>query len=294
MHRFAILFSCVFLFFHAVLSAQESLAVVNSLKVDSVVTDTALSNANLPDTGTIKKDTVSLPDTGSLANDTVLLDSGIESQGTSLEADSLKKDESIAVSPPESSSYYDSVESGRAIVKDSVLQKESIKELFRKIRNIVRFFARYFLHFFLLIVSCGVIFYTVMFFQKKNDDKRFLTSTRLSVMDKQVQIAVKYMESNYSDPDLSVESICEALVTGPAFLEALFDRELGMNVLDFLTHIRINRVKEILEKEPDIPVEELISRIGYTDADLFLEHFKEINSIDFNEYHKSILSQNTI
>ena len=121
-----------------------------------------------------------------------------------------------------------------------------------------------------------------------------MTSTRLSVMDREVQLACKYMEIHYADPELSVESICEALVTGPAFLEALFDRELGMSVTEFLTHVRINRAKQLAKKSPELDEEELLAHSGFTDRELFMHKFKEITGISFEEYRASLTNKNEI
>jgi|GEM_PF-2093234 len=156
------------------------------------------------------------------------------------------------------------------------------------VRQILRTIFRYIRHVVVLIICCGIILYTISFYRKKADTKRFLTSTRLSVMNKEVQIACNYMEKYFENPDLSVESICKALVTGPAFLEALFERELGMSVSDFLLQVRINRAKKILEKRPLEPADEISLQVGFTDSKLFIKRFKEITGLSFEEYQSSL------
>ena len=156
------------------------------------------------------------------------------------------------------------------------------------IKKVLRIVFKYFRYFFILLICSGVIVLVVSFYRKKADSGRFLTSTRLSIMDREVQIACKYIESHYNDPELSVESMCEKLVTGPAFLEALFAKELGMSVPDFLAQVRINRAKIILEKRSDSTVDDIALQVGFNDKKLFLQKFKEITNLAFDEYQNSI------
>lgn len=274
MYHFLSSFTALFFLFFCALSAQDSLSIPDSTQSDTAIHDTLLLDSILQDSTSISGD-ISFSDTS-------------QEDGTETEIESVQGDDSTSEGLAKEISLFSKNDREKAALKDSVWQNKSIRSIVRKIKGVVNFFAHYFIHIFFLAISCGIILYTIMFFQKKNDDKRFLTSTRLSIMDKQVRIACKYMESHFDDPGLSVETICEDLVTGPAFLEALFDRELGMSVPDFLSHIRINRVKDILEKEPGITVDELAGRVGYIDTTLFIKHFKEINGIDFKEYRESV------
>ena len=176
--------------------------------------------------------------------------------------------------------------------KDTVATEKSRSQTvdfaFNGIKKALRVALKYFRYFFILLICSGVILFTVSFYRKRADSGRFLTSTRLSIMDREVQIACKYIENNYHDPDLSVESICEKLVTGPAFLEALFAKELGMSVTDFLMQVRINRAKIILDKKSDSTLDDITLQVGFNDKKLFLPKFKEITGLTFNEYQKSI------
>ncbi len=174
-------------------------------------------------------------------------------------------------------------------VNNTASRKPSLlKRGLKKFVSPIRFIGRHFFKIFLLLLFSLIIIVTILFYQKRVDDKRFLTSTRLSIMDKQVQIACKYIESRYHDSDLSVEMLCEELVTGPAFLEALFERELGMNIADFIIQVRINRAKDILKSEPLLSADEMIYRVGYIQEEEFRRHFKEIIGVSFDKYSAQI------
>jgi two-component system response regulator YesN len=106
-------------------------------------------------------------------------------------------------------------------------------------------------------------------------------------MDKEVQRACKYIEHNFENPDLSIDSICAALITGKAFLEAVFERELGISVEAFIDQVRINRAKIMLNKKPQITAEELAVCSGFKNTDSFLQTFQNVAGIQFETFQKS-------
>ncbi len=136
----------------------------------------------------------------------------------------------------------------------------------------------------ILIVSFAVILFTIMFFRRREDERRFMTTTRLSVMDKEVQRACKHMERYFDDPNLNLESLCRSLVTGPAFMEALFQREMGMRVEEFLSHVRMNRARKTLNKEPAVTVDELSRSVGISDPQEFENVFRRLAGVSLDEY----------
>jgi two-component system response regulator YesN len=123
---------------------------------------------------------------------------------------------------------------------------------------------------------------------RKKDSKRFLTTTSLSVVDKEVQRACNYVEKNYYRQDLTVETLCEELVTGASFLQALFDRELGMSVDDFMDQVRINRARIELGEQPAIPIEELTERVGYLNPENLKKKFASLTGVSLEQYRNNV------
>lgn len=140
----------------------------------------------------------------------------------------------------------------------------------------------------LLLCSISIIIYTFFFFKDRRDKNRFMTTTRLSIMDKEVQRACKYIELNYENTDLSVDNICTALVTGKAFLEAIFEKELGITVEAFIDQVRINRAKVLLNKKPLTIADELATSCGFKDADSFLQKFQNVSGTQLETYRNSL------
>jgi len=156
--------------------------------------------------------------------------------------------------------------------------------LFIKRQPLVRAARRYAAHLFVLALSLAVIGLAVGFFMRRRDSERFLTTTRLSIVDKEVRRACNYIEKNYDNADLSVDYICDELVTGAAFLQALFAHELGMSVDDFIVQVRMNRARMALGDNPDTPPAELALMVGYGDEKLFARTFHETTGVSLDEY----------
>jgi len=139
-----------------------------------------------------------------------------------------------------------------------------------------------------LIVSIGVITLTVVYINSSGEKKRFLTTTRLSIMDKEVQKTCRYIEKNFADPQLSLSTICTDLVTGEAFLEALFENELGMSVAGFIDQVRVNRCKIILSKEPQLSSLELFGMLGFPSQKQFESTFLSIAGVSVETFKSNL------
>jgi AraC-like DNA-binding protein len=124
----------------------------------------------------------------------------------------------------------------------------------------------------------------VMSVRNSRDRRRFLTTTRLSVMDKEVQKACRYIEQHYADPGLSAKGVCEALVTGESFLEVLMERNLGMGLVDFITQVRVNGAKMILGRNPAASMESVAKEAGFADEALFAATFRKVTGVSFDSY----------
>jgi len=143
---------------------------------------------------------------------------------------------------------------------------------------------------FIMALCVVVIVFTFIFFRSKLLPVRFMTTTRLSIMDKVVQRACRYIEKNYTAQDLTVQKMCEELVVGTSFLEALFQKELGMSVNDFLNQVRINHVKLLLCRNSQMQLDLLTSSTGFSDVESCLKVFRKVTGADLEDYRESILS----
>lgn len=196
---------------------------------------------------------------------------------------------------PQSSAQQISDESGQPVNKNiSLFQKTGgiFLLLSKRVQNnkVIYFISSHFSKILMLCFSVVIIVATILFYRLKLEKNRFMTTTRLSIMDKEVQRACRYIELNFASSELNVEKLCNELVTGAAFLEALFERELGMSIDDFTDQVRINHAKIILNKDPSVSIEEVVNQIGFLESRDFSRSFQAIVGTDFAKYKESILS----
>jgi len=139
----------------------------------------------------------------------------------------------------------------------------------------------------ILLLSIVILGMVVWFIRKTNRGPTFLSTTRLSVMDKEVQKACRYIEKNYAKTGLSIDMICSDLVTGKAFLEALFEKELGLTVDQFTAYVRINRARIFIENNLRANAETVAVETGFATPGIFTAAFKKIVGTSFEEYRES-------
>jgi AraC-like DNA-binding protein len=127
-----------------------------------------------------------------------------------------------------------------------------------------------------------------MFFHWRRDIGKFLTTGRLSIMDKMVQNACDYIEENFANDALDINGICEALVTGEAFLQALFYQELGISVENFIIQVRVNRVKYFVNKDNLVDNDVLVQMCGFKDRKTMEEQFHSVTGATLDIFRKSL------
>lgn len=94
-----------------------------------------------------------------------------------------------------------------------------------------------------------------------------------------------YMEDNYM-LDLSLDSISDILRMSPAYLSVQFKKYQHINFLDYLTELRINAAKKLLD-DPFRSTSEVASMVGYEDASYFSRAFKKRTGMTPTQYRKS-------
>ncbi len=98
-----------------------------------------------------------------------------------------------------------------------------------------------------------------------------------------VNIAKEYIKNNYMEDDISLNTIASYVNMSPSYFSALFRKETDQTVVEYLTHVRMEKAKELLmcssKKASDIGYE-----VGYKDAHYFSYIFKKIQRCTPREY----------
>ena len=76
------------------------------------------------------------------------------------------------------------------------------------------------------------------------------------------------------DENISLRSVAEAVGLSPSYLSALFKREIGQNLSEYLTNVRIRRSKELLCCTSKM-IYEIAYAVGFRDYRYFSQIFKK-------------------
>ena len=111
-----------------------------------------------------------------------------------------------------------------------------------------------------------------------------LLEQQRAVETRPIRQARAYVQQHYSEP-ITLESVCEAAGFSASYFSALFKRETGENFVKYLTRVRIDRAKELLQ-HTNLSVADICSRVGYNDLKHFTQTFKKETSLSPAQYRR--------
>ncbi|HHU79331.1 MAG: PocR ligand-binding domain-containing protein [Caldicoprobacterales bacterium] len=97
--------------------------------------------------------------------------------------------------------------------------------------------------------------------------------------------AVRYIRENYNE-NLSLEDVAQKVFISPYYLSHLFREELGITFLEYLTRIRIEEAKKLLQ-DRSLTIFDISARVGYEDPGYFSKVFKKNMGVSPNQYRKN-------
>ena len=99
------------------------------------------------------------------------------------------------------------------------------------------------------------------------------------------EAAKQYIQANYQNPDLSVETICSELHISQSYFSNLFKQETGKSCIQYLTSVRMDRAVELLRTTDDRTYL-VAQKVGYDDANYFSYVFKKQFGISPTQFRK--------
>ena len=130
----------------------------------------------------------------------------------------------------------------------------------------------------LLKEMAGDVIQTIKALHKRNDD---------SII-KQIQ---DFLKENMSSYELSLTSVAEKFHINASYLSRLFKKEMGVNFVEYLTKIRIEKAIKLLQ-ETEMKVYKVGEAVGIYDPHYFSICFKKYTGFSVNDYKKNINGDN--
>lgn len=95
--------------------------------------------------------------------------------------------------------------------------------------------------------------------------------------------AQEYILENYSQYDISLNTVAASVNLSPNHFSTVFSQELGETFIEYLTRVRMERAKELLRTTSKKSTE-IAYEVGYRDAHYFSNLFKKTQSCTPREY----------
>ena len=103
-----------------------------------------------------------------------------------------------------------------------------------------------------------------------------------------VERAMKHMRTNYNK-SLTLGKIAKAAYVNTYYLSHLFKKELDITIVDYLTKVRIEEAKKLLQNDK-MSIVEIALEVGYEDQSYFSKVFKKNENITPMVYRKRNLT----
>lgn len=94
-----------------------------------------------------------------------------------------------------------------------------------------------------------------------------------------------YITENYKDTNLNINMLGDVFSRSPSYLSRVFKEQVGMSPHEFITKLRINKSKELIE-EGNLTIENIAEETGFLSSSVFIRTFKKIEGITPGAYKK--------
>ncbi len=102
-----------------------------------------------------------------------------------------------------------------------------------------------------------------------------------------VNYTKQYIEKNY-DSQITLSIIAEKIHINSSYLSNIFKENTGMNYSAYLTSVRIEKAKELLQKL-DFNISQIANKVGYTSSRYFSKTFEQETGMRPSEYRRIYL-----
>ncbi len=126
-----------------------------------------------------------------------------------------------------------------------------------------------------------IYFWTIKFFDKLMNDIYINRDTKKYNIVEQV---VQYLDQHFAE-DININQIAQKVYFSSSYISHLFKEELGVTIIEYLTRIRLDQARKLLENT-DLTINKITKKIGYNDITYFSKLFKRKVGISPNEYRR--------
>lgn len=94
---------------------------------------------------------------------------------------------------------------------------------------------------------------------------------------------INYIDTHYTDNDLSLEVLAEKVNISISYVSAILKKEKNTTFVKYLTTLRMEKAKELL-KNPNMKIVDIAESVGYSEPYYFSHSFKKYQGVSPKEY----------
>lgn len=84
---------------------------------------------------------------------------------------------------------------------------------------------------------------------------------------------LKYLEQNFSDPNINISTVSAQFGVHPSYAARIFRQYAGERMLDYIHRLRIENAKVLMQEK--LPMSEIALRVGYSSGRAMVREFKK-------------------
>ncbi|MBB1124076.1 AraC family transcriptional regulator [Limosilactobacillus albertensis] len=108
-----------------------------------------------------------------------------------------------------------------------------------------------------------------------------------SEANKQMQLAIYYLQENYRNSDCTITSLCHHINISRSYLYTIFKREMNLSPQKYLSQLRMEDAKQLLLNSNN-PIQDIAHRVGYKDEFTFSKAFKRYDGFSPQMFRNNI------
>ncbi|TDF91972.1 response regulator [Paenibacillus piri] len=116
--------------------------------------------------------------------------------------------------------------------------------------------------------------------------ERLEPDNETAIYESAIQSAIRYIESHYASPSLSLNEVAEHARLSPQYFSRLFKEKTGELFIRYVTQLRINHACRLLEQSSDIKIYEIGELVGYIDQQYFSQIFRKMVGMTPKQYRE--------
>ena len=120
----------------------------------------------------------------------------------------------------------------------------------------------------------GILFSETMILRDGHSKKKY---------SKLLEDAKAFIDENYRHDDMSLNMVAAQVNISPSYFSTIFSSEMGQTFVEYLTHVRLEKAKELLMCS-NMRTAEIGYEVGYKDSHYFSYIFKKVVGCSPKEY----------